>query len=328
MNSQLRDRYGRSFPYLRLSLLDACNFKCSYCLPNGWRASKSRPQPLDAGEIRCLLMGFAHMGLQKLRFTGGEPSLRRDLPELISIAAQIPGMRSVALTTNGTQLPRRVEGWRAAGLSHLNVSVDALDRARFATITGHDRLPEVLEGIEQALKLGYHAIKINAVLMRELNDDQLPLWLDYLRDRPVSVRFIELMQTGDNLDFFRRHHVRAEALEQHLQTVGWQLMPRAADAGPAREYGHPDYAGRIGIIAPYSKNFCAGCNRLRVTALGDLRLCLFGNVGIPLRPLLQSDTQLEALVSSLGGQIKLKQLGHRLHEGSSGLVTNLSSIGG
>ena len=186
----------------------------------------------------------------------------------------------------------------------------------------------MLEGIEQALNLGYHAIKINAVLMRELNDDQLPLWLDYLRERQVSVRFIELMQAGDNLDFFRRHHVRAEALEQHLQAVGWQLLPRAMDAGPAREYGHPDYAGRIGIIAPYSKNFCAGCNRLRVTALGDLRLCLFGNVGIPLRPLLQSDTQLEALVTSLGGQIKLKQLGHSLHEGGSGLVTNLSTIGG
>lgn len=325
---QLHDRFGRSFPYLRLSLLEACNFRCSYCLPEGFRATAGRPRPLDAEEIRRLLAGFAHLGLRKLRYTGGEPSLRRDLPELIRIAAATPGIERVALTTNGTRLPERVAVWRTAGLTHLNVSVDALERERFATITGHDRLPEILEGIEQALTLGYAAIKLNAVLLRGLNDDQLPQWFDYLRERRVSVRFIELMQTGDNLAYFQRHHLRAESLEALLMARGWRLLPRAADAGPAREYQHADYAGRIGIIAPYSKDFCAGCNRLRVTSLGDLRLCLFGNVGIPLRPLLQCDTQLPQLVATLGGQMSLKQLGHRLDAGETGLTPNLSTIGG
>jgi cyclic pyranopterin phosphate synthase len=179
-----------------------------------------------------------------------------------------------------------------------------------------------------ALEAGLPSVKLNAVLLRDVNDRELPAWLDYLRDRRIGVRFIELMQTGDNLAFFREHHVRAETLEAQLLDAGWQLLPRAADAGPAREYRHPDYAGRIGIIAPYSKDFCAGCNRLRVTATGDLRLCLFGEFGIPLRPLLQSDDQLEDLVRAIGGQIGRKEQGHFLHEGRTGITPHLASTGG
>jgi cyclic pyranopterin phosphate synthase len=156
----------------------------------------------------------------------------------------------------------------------------------------------------------------------------MPAWHDYLRERRVTLRFIELMQTGDNRAYFERHHLRAEGLEQQLQDEGWRLLPRATDAGPAREYAHADFAGRIGVIAPYSKDFCAGCNRLRVTHTGDLRLCLFGNVGIPLRPLLQHDDDRPRLVSALRTQLGLKAIGHRLHEGETGLIPNLSTIGG
>jgi cyclic pyranopterin phosphate synthase len=171
-------------------------------------------------------------------------------------------------------------------------------------------------------------VKLNAVLLRGVNDCELPAWLDYLRDRAVGLRFIELMQTGDNLAFFRDRHVRAGKLEAELQEAGWEALPRAADAGPAREYRHPDYAGRIGIIAPYSKDFCAGCNRLRVTATGDLRLCLFGEFGIPLRPLLQDDDQLDDLVRAIGGQIGRKEQGHFLHQGRTGITPHLASTGG
>ena len=136
------------------------------------------------------------------------------------------------------------------------------------------------------------------------------------------------MRTGDNKAYFERHHVRAEVLEQQLQQAGWMLTPRAADAGPAREYAHPAYRGRIGIIAPYSKDFCAGCNRLRVTARGDLRLCLFGEFGIPLRPLLQSDADHEALMGRIATQLGLKAAGHGLHQGNSGITPHLASIGG
>lgn len=326
--ASLIDRYGRRFPYLRLSVIEACNFRCSYCLPKGYQARPDLPRHLGLDEIRRLLTGFARLGMRKVRLTGGEPSLRRDLGDIIATAAAVSGVDKVALTTNGVLLPQRIADWQAAGLTHLNVSVDALDRARFAQITGHDRLPHILDGIERALALGLPAVKLNAVLLRGLNDDQLPAFLDYLRERPISLRFIELMQTGDNLDYFRRHHYRAEALEDSLQAEGWSLLPRAADAGPAREYAHPHYRGRIGIIAPYSRDFCAGCNRLRVTSSGDLRLCLFGNVGIPLRPLLQDDDQADELQAALISQLGLKALGHGLHEGQTGLTPHLASIGG
>ena len=324
----LADRFGRTFPYLRLSVIEACNFHCSYCLPDGYQAVPGRPKALETDEIARLLHAFAAVGMRKLRLTGGEPSLRKDLNQIIATAAAIPDIQKIGLTTNGILLRRRVDDWRAAGLTHLNVSVDALERERFAEITGHDRLDDLLEGIEHALGLEFQSVKLNAVLLRGLNDDQMPRWFDYLRQRRVSVRFIELMQTGDNRAYFERHHVRADSLEQSLQQAGWRLVPPAHDSGHAREYTHADYAVRLGVIAPYSKDFCAGCNRLRVTASGDLRLCLFGNTGIPLRPLLQSDDDRAALVARLYGQLGIKQAGHGLHEGQTGLTSNLATIGG
>ncbi|TAL74984.1 MAG: GTP 3',8-cyclase MoaA [Rhodanobacter sp.] len=322
----LADRHGRRFPYLRLSVTPACNFRCSYCLPHGYRVEAGTAGPLSLDEIARLLRGFAGLGMHKLRLTGGEPSVRRDLGDVLRVAT-VSGVTKLAMTTNGTLLSKRLHGWMDAGLNAINVSVDSLDRALFARITGHDRLADILHGVDMALEAGLPT-KLNAVLLRDVNDRQLPAWLDYLRDHAVGVRFIELMQTGDNLDFFRRHHVRAAALEDHLRGSGWQALPRAPDAGPAREYAHPGYAGRIGIIAPYSRDFCAGCNRLRVTATGDLRLCLFGEFGIPLRRHLQRDDQLDDLLQAIGGQIGRKEQGHFLHQGRTGITPHLAATGG
>lgn len=323
----LVDGFGRTFPYLRLSLTEACNFRCSYCLPEGYRAD-GRPVFLAIDEIRRLVRAFAALGMRKVRLTGGEPSLRKDLPDIIAAVAGTPGVQKVAITTNGCLLPRHVGTWREAGLTALNVSLDSLDPVRFAAITGHDRFAEVSEGVEIAQTLGFASVKLNAVMLRGLNDDELPAWLDYLRERDVSVRFIELMRTGDNKDYFERHHQRADTLEAQLRAAGWLLQPRAMDAGPAREYAHPGYRGRIGVIAPYSKDFCVGCNRLRVTARGDLRLCLFGEFGISLRPLLQSDSDFDPLVARIAMQLGLKAAGHGLHEGNTGITPHLASIGG
>lgn len=324
----LSDRFGRAFPYLRLSLLEACNFHCSYCLPDGYKSRAGMPRWLAREEIARLLRGFAAVGMHKLRLTGGEPSLRVDLTSIIADAAATPGIEKVALTTNGILLRRRFADWHSAGLTALNISLDSLERECFLAITGHDRSADVLAGIELALASDLQAIKLNAVLLRGLNDHEMPAWLDYLRTRRLTVRFIELMQTGDNHDYFKRHHVRADALGQSLLRGGWSELPRAADAGPAREYAHPDFLGRVGIIAPYSRDFCDGCNRLRVTARGDLRLCLFGEFGTPLRPLLQSDDQIDELTSTLHAQLGLKQAGHGLHEGRTGITPHLASIGG
>lgn len=325
--TQLTDGFGRRFPYLRLSLTEACNFSCSYCLPNGYQAD-GRPRFLEVDEIGRLVRAFATLGMHKIRLTGGEPSLRKDLEQIIERVAGVPGIRKVAITTNGTLLPRRLPGWHRAGLTALNVSMDSLRRERFKAITGHDRLPEIQEGLALAQALGMESVKLNAVLLRGLNDDELPEWMAFLRDRPISVRFIELMRTGDNADYFERHHLRASVVVDQLLAAGWRLRPRAADAGPAREYTHPDHRGSIGVIAPYSKDFCQGCNRLRVTARGDLRLCLFGEFGVPLRPLLQHEDDRDALLARITTQLGLKAAGHGLHQGQTGLTPNLASIGG
>jgi cyclic pyranopterin phosphate synthase len=326
--SPLADRYGRRFPYLRLSVIPACNFRCTYCLPQGYHANPNAPQPLTLDEITRLLRGFTVLGMHKLRITGGEPSVRHDLTSILRTAAAVPGVTKLAMTTNGSLLTRRLHEWMDAGLNAINVSVDSLDREKFARITGHDRLEDILLGIDMALDAHLPSVKLNAVLLRDVNDNELPAWLEYLHDRRVVVRFIELMQTGDNLPFFREHHVRATTLETQLLERGWQALARVADAGPAREYRHPDYAGRIGIIAPYSKDFCSGCNRLRVTATGDLRLCLFGDFGIPLRSFLQADDQIDDLVRAIGGQIDRKEQGHFLHDGRTGITPHLASTGG
>lgn len=323
----LVDHHGRSFPYLRLSLIEACNYRCAYCLPDGYQAD-GRPKFLTLDEIKRLVRAFAALGMSKIRLTGGEPSLRKDLTAIIAAVAAVPEIRRIAITTNGCRLPQLVRGWREAGLTAINVSLDSLDAKRFHAITGHDRFAEVTEGIEQALGLGFDAVKVNAVLLRGRNDDELPAWLEYLRERDLAVRFIELMLTGDNRDFFQRHHVRAQSLQQQLLDAGWHLGVRAPDAGPALEYSHPDYRGRIGVITPYARDFCASCNRLRVTARGDLRLCLFGNFGVPLRPLLQSDDDHDALVARIATQLGLKAAGHGLHEGLTGITPHLASIGG
>lgn len=323
----LQDRYGRTFPYLRLSITDVCNFRCNYCLPQGYQGD-AHASFLRADEIRRLVTAFAELGMWKIRLTGGEPTVRKDLVELMALIKAVPGIRQLAMTTNGYKLQRQVDSWRAAGLDTLNISVDSLDARLFASITGHDRLHDILAGIDHALTLDFKAIKLNAVLLRGLNDHQLDAFLDWLRQRPVSMRFIELMQTGDNADFFAQHHVPGEQLVQALLARGWQERPRTLDGGPAREFMHPEFHGRIGLIAPYSKDFCDTCNRLRVTAMGDLRLCLFGDAGASLRDLLQDDGQRLQLKTRIESQLQLKRISHYLHEGNTGATPHLASCGG
>jgi cyclic pyranopterin phosphate synthase len=326
--SALIDRHGRRFSYLRLSVIDACNFHCSYCRPGQSGPGRRTSPPLRIDEISRLLGAFSRARVHKVRLTGGEPTIRRDLCGIIAAAAATPGIRTVALTTNGSLLRKRRAAWQQAGLTALNVSVDALDPARFKAITGHDRLRDVLAGIDEALADGFPTLKLNAVLLRGLNDDQLPAFFDYVRDRAVSLRFIELMRTGSNGSYFERRHYRADELETRLVDGGWQPVPRTDGAGPAREYAHADFAGRIGIVAPYSAGFCGGCNRLRVSASGELHLCLFGDSSIPLRHLLQVDEDADELLETLAQGLAAKAPGHRLHGGFTGATHSLVAIGG
>lgn len=323
----LTDGFGRRFRYLRLSVTEVCNFRCTYCLPDGWK--RSGPLSfLSADEIGRLASGFSALGLTKVRLTGGEPTVRKDFEDILARVAASPGVSKVAVTTNGWNLARHVEAWRAAGLTHLNLSLDALDSDAFKRITGHDRLAAVLAGLDKALATDLEAVKINAVLLRETAESGFGDWAEFVRDRPVTVRFIELMRTRDNADFFAAHHVGGEAVRGWLSDRGWSPVESPVDGGPAREYRHPDYAGAMGLIAPYAPGFCDGCNRLRVTARGRLRLCLFGEGGVDLRDLLARDDQRQDLIERIAAAMSGKRQGHRLDEGDPGDLTNLAQLGG
>lgn len=323
----LHDHFGREFHYLRLSVTDVCNFSCTYCLPDGYQG-KADKSFLSLAEIRRVVAAFAATGTTKVRITGGEPSLRRDLPEIIAAVKATPGIRRVAITTNGYKLPERIDAWAAAGLDALNVSIDSLDPVIFKAITGHERLQELLDGLARGIALGIGQVKVNSVLMRGCNDRELDRFLAWLADKPITLRFIELMQTGDNGDFYRRHHVSGAAIKDTLLARGWQPVARAADAGPAEEFKHPDSVGRIGLIMPYGEGFCATCNRLRVSATGQLHLCLFSDNGIDLRHLVQRDDQRAELIAFLRAQLADKKSGHFLRDGNSGGTRHLAMLGG
>lgn len=328
----LEDGFSRRFYYLRLSVTDVCNFRCTYCLPDGYRPPASHKEEripfLSVDEIRRVVSGFAAMGTRKVRITGGEPSLRRDFTEIVNVIATTPGIEKVAMTTNGYRLKERAHEWFDAGLNALNVSVDSLDPRQFHQITGENKLAEVMEGIEAALAAGFKSVKINAVLLKGLNDYQLDAFLGWIRHKPIELRFIELMQTGEMDTLFRDHHVSGELIKQRLLESGWVQQLRGLDDGPAQVFSHPDSQGGVGLIMPYSKDFCAGCNRLRVSSKGKLHLCLFGDNGVDLRDLLTTDQLSDALQQRIRAALAGKSASHRLHEGNAGITPHLASIGG
>ncbi|MGI6247551.1 MAG: GTP 3',8-cyclase MoaA [Pseudochelatococcus sp.] len=326
----LLDGHRRRFHYLRLSITEVCNFRCTYCLPNGWRkADGAAPASyLAVDEITRLVRAFAGLGISKIRLTGGEPAVRKDLAAIIAAVAATPGIGKVALTTNGWNLRHKLPEWRAAGLTNLNVSIDSLDAGDFHAITGHDRLADVLAGVDLAIGMGLPSVKVNAVLLRETAAKGFDDWARFVRHRPVAVRFIELMRTGDNGDYFAAHHTGGMVLCEWLEAHGWSRAERRFDDGPAVEYTRPDHAGRIGLIAPYAPGFCDTCNRLRVTARGKLRLCLFGDGGLDLRDLLQDDADMPELGARVKRALSGKAATHFLHENDPGATRNLAQVGG
>lgn len=326
---RLYDSFGRRFSYLRLSITDACNFRCVYCLPNGYKKKENGSESyLNLHEIKNLCQAFAELGTWKVRLTGGEPTLRRDLPAIIRAVSAIDGIRTVALSTNGYRLKQLASDLRKAGVSHLNVSVDSLRREKFKEITGQDVLDDVLEGIESALLAGFSQVKVNAVLMKNWIEEELPAFLDWVQVKPITVRVIEMMRTGLNGEAFRKEHIQSGALYERLLSSGWKLKPRNEGDGPALEFNHPNYRGQIGIIAPYSQDFCATCNRLRVTSDGGLRLCLFGEGNFPLRHLLQEAHQKEVLKNHIQNVLQKKEISHYLPEGHYGNNQTFSAMGG
>jgi GTP 3',8-cyclase len=323
----LQDGFGRHLEYLRLSVTDRCNFRCTYCLPDGCPRGSSG-QPLTVAEIERLVGAFAALGVWKVRLTGGEPTMRRDLPAIVRAVSAAPGVRRIGLTTNGHRLAELASELRDAGLASLNVSVDSLDPVRFERITGCSRLDRIVAGVEAAVAVGVPSVKVNAVLLDGMEDRELDRFLAWTRHLPLTVRFIELMQAGDNGDFFRRHHLPAGVIRRKLEERGWTRLERTGGDGPAITFGHPAHAGNAGLIAPYAEGFCASCNRVRVSSTGDLHLCLFGSATVPLRPYLQADQSRRDLMELIQASVETKPASHRLGEGSSGTTATLSQLGG
>ncbi len=323
----IADNFGRRFPYLRLSVTDVCNFRCSYCLPDGYQKSGCESS-LNREEIIRLASAFAQLGVWKIRLTGGEPTVRPDFLDIARGVSAVPGIRKLAFTTNGYKLPERAQDYFDAGLRAINISIDSLKPGQFATITGHDRLAEILHGMEECFRAGFETVKINTVLLKGMNDLEIDDFIDFAMDKPISLRFIELMRTGENGNYFAAHHLSGTYVTEKLLARGWHMKPRGEGAGPAAEFAHQDSQGTIGLIAPYAKDFCKSCNRLRVSAKGNLHLCLFGEGGYTLRDLLQADDQGPALQDKILSLMNFKKSTHFLHEGKTGATPHLASIGG
>ena len=326
----LTDSFGRTFPYIRLSITDVCNFKCGYCLPNGYFKQENKPGFLTLDEISNLVSALSELGVSKIRLTGGEPTVRKDFFNILKNIKSKGKINNLVMTTNGYKLNQIADQLIKDGINGINISIDSLDRNKFKEITGHDRLPQILEGIKILQDKGFANIKVNAVLLKNFNDSEADFdsWEQFVKENAIDFRYIELMQTGDSLEYFKKYHVSASVFKNYLIKKNWNEVARVADAGPSINFVHSNYKGKFGIIAPYSKDFCKTCNRLRITAKGELRLCLFGNTGTNLRPLLQSPDQKNELKILILKQLNFKKESHYLELGDTGITPHLASIGG
>ena len=328
--AHLKDNFGRSFPYFRISITDVCNFKCGYCLPNGYQKSENKKEFLSLEEIKRIGKALSELGVCKIRLTGGEPTVRKDFVKIIENLKSLPGINKVVFTTNGYNLKNIAKSVVNAKIDGINVSIDSLDREKFKFITGKDKLEDILIGLKALQDLNFKNIKVNAVLLKGVNDGEQDFdsWQQFIKSNNVDFRYIELMQTGDNLDYFKKYHVSANVFRDYLLKKEWIHQTAGFDSGPSKNYIHKDFKGKFGIIAPYSKDFCKSCNRLRITAQGDLRLCLFGDTGISLRALLQNDEQIPQLKDLINAQLNFKKESHYLELGNTGITPHLASIGG
>ena len=325
----LVDNFHRQLSYLRLSITDFCNFRCDYCLPNGYTANagKRPDNELSVSEIDVLIQAFAKLGTTKVRLTGGEPSIRQDLPRIIELAKQTQGIQTVAVSSNGYRLDKHLSDWQTAGLTQLNISIDSFDPAIFKQITGFDILPTLLKDMDTLLATTDIKLKLNGILMADTAFDNLQSVLSFVKNRPVTYRFIEFMQTSDNKALFFAQHSSGQRIKDFLLQNGWQSQRRASDAGPAIEYRHADYVGGIGLIEPYAPQFCDSCNRLRVSSQGKVHLCLFDNGSYDVRAFL-ANGDVDGLVHALQSLMPIKPEHHLLKENDSGIMANLSMIGG
>lgn len=277
----MRDQYDREINYMRLSVTDRCNLRCRYCMPEEGVCKKTHEEMLTEDEMIAAVEAGASLGITKLRITGGEPLVKRNIITLCARAAKVEGIREVAITTNGVLLPRLAKGLRAVGVSRVNLSLDTLKPDKYARITRIGTLSSALAGLDAALNAGFDKVKINAVLIGGFNDDEIETLAALTLRYPVDVRFIELMPMLDHPEFGPEAFIPCAAVLEKLT----QAVPVPQDGGVARLYRLPGAQGNIGLISPVSAHFCAACNRIRLTADGKLKPCLHAAEEVSLKGL-------------------------------------------
>lgn len=323
----LIDRFGRSIDYIRLSVTDRCDLRCSYCMPKGFRGFEEPKDWLTFDEIERLLGIFVRLGTRRVRLTGGEPLLRRNLSALAGRLSMLPGLQDLSLSTNATQLGRHAVALRAAGVSRINVSLDSLDRACMQAITGRDSLQPILDGLMAGKAAGFDPIKINMVAMRGVNEDQIEAMAAFCIEQHFMLRLIEAMpmgSTGRNAQYMPLGAVRERLIEK------FGLVPQAAElgGGPARYLSTADGQASIGFITPMSQHFCASCNRVRLSVDGTLYLCLGQEEKFAFGPILRggaSDTELEAAIRLA---IELKPQQHDFNTQPDKIIRFMAQTGG
>lgn len=323
----MKDQFGRSIEYLRISVTDRCNFRCVYCMPAEGLPWLPKADILSYEEIAEVVSQLAPLGLRRLRITGGEPTIRPDLTRLIAMLRAVPGIEDIALSTNGVKLPTMAVALKEAGLDRVNISADSLHAARIVEIARRDLGFDPVTAARAASDAGLGPVKINVVVMRGVNDDEVVEFAALTRDHPWHVRFIELMPVGDLRELTMDHVVPSDEILARVATLG-ALAPVAGPArgnGPAAYYQLAGAAGSIGVITPMTHTYCGSCNRVRLTADGRLRTCLFGDHEVDLRAPLRAGEPLGPwFVKALAEKPKE----HALLQMQIGGLRALSQVGG
>ncbi len=310
----LVDSFGRRHNNLRVSVTDRCNLRCVYCMPENV-AFLPRAEVLTFEEIERVVRVATTLGIDKVRLTGGEPLLRRDLPRLVELLAVVPGLSDIGLTTNGILLAREARRLRDAGLARINISLDTMDRGKFQQITRRDDFDRVIEGILAAKEAGFHPIKINAVAIRGFTEDDVVLLARFALEHGLEMRFIEYMPLDAGRLWEREKVLFAAEMIELLETGIAPLKPTADQdpRAPALDYEYTDGSGRVGFIASVSRPFCMSCNRIRITAEGKLRNCLFSLEETDLRALLRTGGSDDQIAQAVRDSVAAKWEGHEIN---------------
>lgn len=324
----LIDAFHRRIEYVRLSVTDRCDLRCTYCLPPGHHDFIEPEDWLTFDEIERVIRAFTELGVYRVRLTGGEPLTRHNLPELAARLNALPQLEDLSLSTNGVQLKKQAHALRQAGVKRINVSLDSLQPARFAAITGGGKLDKVLDGLAAASEAGLHPVKINMVVMNGVNDDEVEDMVQYCIDRDFTLRLIETMPMGDTGRTASGHYLDLESVRRRLEQR-FDLVPAVMPGGgPARYVGVAGTNLRIGFITPISRHFCETCNRVRLSADGALYLCLGQDDKVELRPLLREGIGNEDLKDTIRAAIAHKPERHEFREQPQKIVRFMSRTGG